>query len=56
MKRETAEQIVDDLMTMGGTDEKADRLVLMRDDPKHELGGWCRSALIARILAWANED
>ncbi len=42
------EQIVDGLL-VNGSGQKADRLVLMQDAPKRDLGGWCRAALYDRI-------
>lgn len=45
------EQAVDSLF-VNGQGERADRLVLTRDsDPPRDLGGWCKGAIVDRLLA-----
>jgi hypothetical protein len=50
--RALAERIAADLFTNSNGDE-ADRLVLRTDPPRpvRELGGWCRAAVVDRIVA-----
>ena len=48
MSEHPLDELVESLFTNGfGT--KADRLVLMRDVDKRDLGGWCRGAVRDRI-------
>jgi hypothetical protein len=44
------QRFVDDLFT-NGAGEKADRLVLYRDDAAHDLGGLNRQAVMSRLRA-----
>lgn len=42
-----------DAMFTNGSGEEADRLMLVKDHPHRDLGGWCRGAIRDRVLALA---
>lgn len=47
--RGLAELIADDLFTNGNGD-RGDRLVMVQEGNARDLGGWCRNAVVDRVV------
>ena len=55
-EEDAIKRFVEELFTDGGDGEKADRLVLLQDDPPRALSGWCRKAIIDRLRVFLREQ